>query len=183
MIYIYLADGFEETEMIAPLDILRRAGLEVKTVSVTESKEVTGSHGITLTADLLENDPGYDITRADLVMLPGGMPGTLGLENSECVRRAVTFAAENGRYIAAICAAPSILGKMGLLRGVKAVCYPGYEKYLEGAVHPGECKVCAADGKFITAAGMGVAVEFGLAIVTELCGKETAEKIRNGIIA
>lgn len=183
MIYVYLADGFEETEMTAPLDIIRRAGLEAKTISVTGKKEVTGSHGITVIADLLESDPGYDINRAELVLLPGGMPGTIGLENSECVRRAVTYAAENGLYIAAICAAPSILGKMGLLKGLKAVCYPGFEKYLEGAVAPCEGTVCVTDGKFITAAGMGAAVEFGLTIVMALCGKETAEKIRDGIIA
>lgn len=184
MIYVYLADGFEETEMTAPLDLMRRAGLQAKTVSVTEKKEVTGSHGIVYIADMTVSDPEYDITDARLVMLPGGMPGTLGLENSQAVKDALDYAYKNDIYIAAICAAPSVPGKLGMLKGKKAVCYPGFEEQLIGAEaqSPDRCK-CVTDGKVITASGMGAAVEFGLAIVRELCGSETSERLRNGILA
>lgn len=182
MIYVYLADGFEETEMTAPLDLMRRAGLEAKTVSVTGKREVTGSHGITYIADMMMNDPEYDIKKAELIMLPGGMPGTLGLENNESVRSALLYASENNIRIAAICAAPSVPGKLGLLKGKKAVCYPGFEQYLEGAIDGGSCK-CVVDGNFITAVGMGASVQFGLTIVQELCGSEISEKLKNGILA
>lgn len=181
MVYIYLANGFEETEMTAPLDICRRAGLVVKTVSVTGEIYVTGSHGITVKADLLCSSPEYRTEDAELVMLPGGMPGTTGLEESECVQNALKYAAGNGKYIAAICAAPSVLGKAGLLKGKKAVCYPGFEKYLNGAEIPDAR--CVRDGKIITAVGAGAAVEFGLEIVAALCGKDVSEKIKNGILA
>ena len=181
MIYIYLANGYEETEMIAPLDLIRRAGLEVKTVSVTADAMVTGSHGITVKADTTVFDADYDVTKADMVILPGGLPGTTNLEASEQVKNALTYAFENGKYVCAICAAPSVLGKMGILKGKKAVCYPGFEKYLDGAINTD--KRCEHDGKVITAVGMGAAVEFGLTIVAALCGKEVAEKLKNGILA
>ena len=181
MIYVYLANGFEETEMIAPLDLMRRAGLEVKTVSVTSDLLVTGSHGITVKADATVFDEDYDASKAEMVILPGGLPGTTNLEASEQVRNALTCAYENGKYICAICAAPSVLGKMGLLKGKRAVCYPGFEKYLDGAINTD--KRCEHDGKFITAVGMGAAVEFGLKIVEVLCGKEVSEKLKNGILA
>ncbi len=181
MIYIYLAEGFEETEMTAPLDIMRRAELDVKTVSVTNERLVKGAHGIAISADLTVFDPEYDEDSPELIMLPGGMPGTLNLENSEHVCKAVEKAYKNGKFVTAICAAPSVLGKMGLLKGASAVCYPGFEKYLLGAI-PSD-KKCVRDGKIITAVGMGAAVEFGLEIVCALCGKEASEKIKNGILA
>ncbi len=181
MIYIYLANGFEETEMIAPLDLIRRAGLGVKTVSITNDPLVTGSHGITVRADTTVFDGDYDVTKAEMVVLPGGLPGTTNLEASEKVREALTYAYENGKYTCAICAAPSVLGKMGLLKGKRAVCYPGFEKYLDGAINTdGRCEL---DGKVITAVGMGAAVEFGLKIVEALCGKEVSERLENGILA
>lgn len=181
MIYIYLAQGFEETEMIFPLDLMRRADLDVKTVSVTGDLLVTGSHGITVKADMLVSDPEYDLEKAQLVMLPGGMPGTINLEKSAEVQKAIRFAYDSGRYIAAICAAPLVLGNAGLLEGKKAVCYPGFEKYLKGAENPADR--CVVDGKIITAVGCGAAAELGFAIITELCGKNTAESIKNGILA
>ncbi len=180
MIYIYLANGFEETEMIAPLDIMRRAGLNVKTVSVTHDKTVFGAHGIGINADITVFDKEYN-DDVELVMLPGGMPGTTNLEKSEHVRAAVEKAFKNGKFVTAICAAPSVLGKMGLLKDVNAVCYPGFEEYLYGA-KPSD-KKCVRDGKIITAVGMGVAVEFGLEIVAALCGRDVSEKIKNGILA
>ncbi len=180
MIYIYLANGFEETEMIAPLDMMRRAGLDVKTVSITQDKTVCGAHGIEINADITVFDAEY-CDNVDAVMLPGGMPGTANLEQSEQVRAAVERTYKNGRLVAAICAAPSVLGKMGILKEVTAVCYPGFEEYLEGAI-PSD-KKCVRDGQFITAVGMGAAVEFGLAIVSALCGDDTAERIKNAILA
>ena len=181
MIYIYLAEGFEETEMIFPLDLMRRAGLEVKTVSVTGKRTVCGSHGIAVEADMLETDKEYRIEDAELVMLPGGMPGTLNLQASDTVQRGIRYAYDNGRYIAAICAAPMVLGEAGLLAGKEAVCYPGFEKHLKGASVP--AKRYVTDGKIITAIGCGAACELGLAIVSALCGKERMESIKNGILA
>ena len=181
MIYIYLAEGFEETEMIAPLDLMRRANLEVKTVSIYENKLVTGSHGITIKADMSVYDKEYEIKDVDLFMLPGGMPGTLNLEKSDFVKDALNYAYSKDKYIACICAAPSVPGKMGLLKGKKAVCYPGFENQLIDAIHTDAR--AEKDGKIITGIGMGAAVEFGLCIVGELCGIEIAEKLKNGILA
>lgn len=177
MIYCFLADGFEEVEAISPIDMLKRAGAEVKTVGVT-GKSVTGAHAITVEADLTEQEVrlGPDV---EAVILPGGMPGTLNLEKSEKVKEAVRFAAENEKLVCAICAAPSILGHMGLLNGKEAIAYPGFEKDLYGASISERFVV--RDGCFITAKGAGVAVDFGLEIVRALFGQEAAEKIRESI--
>lgn len=181
LMYIYLAEGFEETEMIAPLDLCRRAGIDAKTVSVTGNICVTGSHGITIKADMLASDAEYTPDKADIVMLPGGLPGTNGLEASDAVQNAIHKAFDGGKLVCAICAAPSVLGKAGLLQGKKATCYPGFEKYLYGATPVSEKVV--RDGNVITGIGMGAAVQFGLEIVSAMCGEETAEKLKNGIIA
>ncbi len=180
MIYFYLAQGFEETEMIYPLDLCRRAGIEARTVSVTQDKAVTGSHGITVFADITVFDADYTPEKAEAFILPGGMPGTLNLEKSEEVQKAIRFGYENGRYVCAICAAPLVLGKAGLLNGKKAVCYPGFEKYLIGAENVPD--KCVTDGKIITAVGAGAAPLFGLAIVSALTSPDTAENIKNGIL-
>lgn len=173
MIYVFLANGFEETEAIAPIDILRRSGAEVKTVGVG-SKTVTSSHGVTVTADLNEDELTTDGLEA--VVLPGGMPGTLNLEASDTVQRYVDFAAANGCFVCAICAAPSILGHKGLLIGRKATCFPGFEKDLHGAEVTGEPAV--TDGQFITGKGAGAALEFGLAISSAVCGEEVSAKVK-----
>ena len=178
MIYMFLAEGFEEVEALAPLDIIRRAGLEIKTVGVG-SRVVVGSHGIPVTADMTEAE--FSDAAPDTVILPGGMPGTKNLDASGTVHRAVADAVKNGAYICAICAAPMILGKLGLLRGKNAVCYPGFEEYLEGAT-VSDRKV-VRDGKIITAKGMGAAVEFGLAIVAALKGEKTADDLAVAIIS
>ena len=172
MIYMFLAEGFEEVEALAPLDIIRRAGLEIKTVGVG-AKTVVGSHGIPVTADitveeLADNAP-------DMVILPGGMPGTKNLDASKTVHTAIDLAKEQGAYMAAICAAPMILGKLGLLRGKNAVCYPGFEEYLDGAILPD--KKVVRDGKVITAKGMGAAIEFGLSIVSALKDEKAADDL------
>ena len=178
MIYFFLASGFEEIEALCPLDILRRAGIEAVTVGVG-AKEITGAHGITVTADMTDAD--FCDDSPELVFLPGGMPGTLNLDASETVKRAVLSAYNSGAYIAAICAAPMILGQMGLLNGRRATCYPGFEDKLTGAsVSPDKV---VADGRILTAKGMGAALDFGLCIVEILKGKETADKLRRSVIA
>lgn len=173
MIYVFFAEGFEEVEALATVDVLRRAGLEVKTVGVT-GKTVIGSHNIPVVCDceIGEITPDENI---QAVVLPGGMPGTTNLENSAEVNSFIDYANENGKYICAICAAPSILGKKGLLEGKKAICFPGFEEYLYGATVSENSVV--ADGKIITAKACGVALKFGKVIAEQFIGKEKAEKL------
>ena len=176
MVYMFLADGFEETEALAPLDILRRGGVEVQTVGVTGGY-VTGAHGITVKADILPPIALKDNTEA--VILPGGGVGTQNLDASVLVKEAVQSAYSSGKLICAICAAPSVLGKMGLLRGKKATCYPGFEKYLDGA-ELSEANV-AESGNVITANGMGAALDFGFAVLARLRGADMAEEVKRQI--
>ena len=182
MIYMFLANGFEEVEALCPLDILRRAGLEVRTVGIGGCA-ITGSHGITVHADMGEEDWAATApeTPIDAVILPGGMPGSTNLDRSVTVSEALKIADEQSAVIAAICAAPFILGKRGLLRGRRATCYPGFEEYLEGAAEIGGKVV--RDGNVITATGMGVALEFGLELVSVLVSPERAAAIRDAVRA
>ncbi len=184
---MFLADGFEEVEALAPLDIMRRAGLQVLTVGIG-GRELTGAHGIKVTADCDEDmyfsSLAKDIEKnsgLEMIFLPGGMPGTLNLANSRTVEDAIKTALGQNAYIAAICAAPSILGDMGLLNGKNAVCYPGFEDRLKGASIQKENIVL--DGKLLTARGMGVAVDMGLKIVEMLISKEKADALRHACIA
>ena len=181
MIYMFLAAGFEETEALCPLDLLRRAGLEVSTVGIG-GKSVTGAHGITVEADM--TDTAYIALRddkPDMIILPGGMPGTLNLDVSDAVAYAIRTATESNAYLAAICAAPLILGRRGLLKGRRATCYPGFEDELVGALEIGGRVI--RDGKIITAVGMGAAAEFGFELISVLKDPETAGKIREAILA
>ena len=165
MIYVFLADGFEECEALVSVDILRRGGFEVKTVGIG-GKTVTGSHKIPVVCDITEEE-----TKADglqMIILPGGMPGTLNLEKSGCVQRFIDYAAENGLFIGAICAAPLILGRKGLLKGKKATCFPGFEKELLGAEFSDEPVI--TDGNITTACGAGAAFDFGFRLLSELSG-------------
>ncbi len=175
MVYVFLADGFEEVEAIVPIDILRRAGAEVKTVGVG-GKIISGGHGVKIEADIECSQP---LDEIEAIVLPGGMPGTLNLEKSEIVQNVIDAAAKNGAVIAAICAAPSILGHKGLLRGKKAVCYPGFEKDLAGAKVM-TSQVCE-DGNLITGNGPGAAFAFGLLLAKRLCGHNT-EKVKSDMI-
>lgn len=172
MIYMLLADGFEETEMIAPLDILRRAGISVRTVGIS-GRTVTGSHGVPITADILPED--VTLADAEGVILPGGMPGTTNLQASSFVADLVNHCAGAGKLTAAICAAPMILGEMGLLEGKDATCFPGFEEHLKGA------KVTAApvavSGNLITGKGAGAAWLFGAALVNFLRGDDSGDRI------
>lgn len=177
MIYIFLAEGFEEIEALCPLDIMRRASLPVTTVGVG-GEYITGAHGITVKADITaDNFHGSD---AQMIFLPGGMPGTLNLAACDTVIKAVESAVKNDIYVAAICAAPSILGDMGLLSGKEAICYPGFEDKLSGA-NISSLRV-VQDGKIVTAAGMGVALDLGLRIVEIFCGKAKADNLKKAVI-
>ncbi len=172
MLYLFLADGFEETEAIAPLDVIRRAEVSIKTVAVGENP-VTGAHGIAVQADM--NLDEICMEDMDGMILPGGMPGTLNLQKNAMVTACLKHCTENGKLIAAICAAPMVLGEMGLLNGKKAVCFPGFEEHLEGAILKDEGVVI--DENIITAKGAGTALEFGAAIADYCCqGGERAGK-------
>lgn len=177
MVYCFLADGFEEVEAIAPIDMLRRAGVEVKTVGVTGTV-IDGRHGIRVIPDVDINEIVLD-SSLEAVILPGGLPGATNLEESSEVQKAIDFANENGKYVCAICAAPQILGHKGLLSGKQAIAYPGFEDELKGAIISENYVVL--DGNIITAKGAGVATEFGLKIVSVLKGVALAEEIGKAI--
>lgn len=177
MIYMFLANGFEEVEALMPLDLMRRAGLPVKTVGIG-SLDITGSHGITVKADMLDSD--FSDNSPECVILPGGMPGTKNLDASPIVHKALDAALENNSLICAICAAPMILGKRGILKGKNATCFPGFEEYLEGANVGGRA---VRDGQVITGVGMGAALEFGIEIVAALCGRASADKLFAAVLA
>ena len=178
MIYMFLANGFEEIEALCPLDLLRRAGLEVTTVGITGDR-ICGAHGITVEADIPEGL--FADASPDMVILPGGMPGSKNLDESRTVDTALKAAARRGAFLAAICAAPMVLGRRGLLEGKRATCFPGFEEELRGATVVSDRVV--RDGNIITAAGMGVALEFGLALVAALKGEQAADELRRAVLA
>lgn len=177
MVYILLAPGFEEAEALVPADLLRRAKIETALVSVT-GEPVPGSHGITVTADT--DLDGVDLSGADMVVLPGGGPGFKNLGKEPRVEQLVRSAAEKGLWVAAICAAPTLLGKWGLLTGKEAVCYPGMEEGLAGARVRASSGV-VTDGRIITGRAAGSAFDFGLALIEALEGEGAAQQVRNGI--
>ncbi|MEY8317159.1 DJ-1 family glyoxalase III [Oscillospiraceae bacterium 50-58] len=177
MVYILLAPGFEETEALVPVDMLRRANIETATVSIT-GEPVPGSHGVTVLADVTLDD--VDLSRADMIVLPGGGPGYKNLGKEPRVEQLVRKAAEKGLWVAAICAAPTLLGRWGLLEGKNAVCYPGMEEGLTGAQPQMDQGVVVA-GKVITGRAAGSAFDFGLTLVETLAGKEESDKVRHGI--
>lgn len=176
MVYVFLADGFEIIEAMAPVDMLRRANVEVTTVGV-DKKLITSSCGISVTADIISKE--FEFKDVEAVVLPGGAQGVVNLENSSLVQSVVDEAVQEGILVCAICAGPSILGHKGLLKGKNAVCFPGFEDSLEGANISKDYVV--TDGDFITAKGAGVCIEFGLEIVRELVGDEAAEAVRSTI--
>lgn len=172
VIYVFLADGFEEIEALAAVDVLRRAELEVKTVGVG-SKTIAGAHGINVEADITDGEAVSD--NLEMIVLPGGMPGTLNLEKSPSVQNFVSYAVSHDLWIGAICAAPSILGHAGVIDNKKVTCYPGFESELKGALYT--ATHVERDGKLITARGPGAAVEFALELVKALCGSERAKML------
>lgn len=183
MVFVFLADGFEEIEALTPVDLLRRVGVKVVTVGIT-GKNVCGTHGISVEADvsgdeaveMVEN--GMDI---EMIVLPGGMPGAARLDESPVVDFMIRMAVRSDAYMAAICAAPMIFGKRDLLRLKNAVCYPGFEEYLHGASVLD--KPVVQDGRIITARAMGAAVPFSLQLVTVLKGESAANDLRDAILA
>ena len=177
MIYVFFAQGFEEIEGLTVVDVLRRANLNVQMVGVG-SQRITGSHGITIECDLTAEQVQLS-EELQMVVLPGGLPGTTNLEQDETVQQTIDYCAEHGKYLCAICAAPSILGHKRLLDGKRAICFPGFEKELYGAVLSEE-PVCV-DGKIVTAKGMGVATEFSLELVGCLLGGQIKNQLRSSL--
>jgi 4-methyl-5(b-hydroxyethyl)-thiazole monophosphate biosynthesis len=175
--YIFLADGFEEIEAITPIDILRRAGIETVTVSISENLRVVGAHHIAVEADCLFSQ--CDFANADALILPGGLPGTTNLGAHQLLLDLLKRHHVAEKLTAAICAAPSILGKLNLLDGKEAICYPSFEKALHGATISGSKVV--RSGNIITAKAAGVATEFALEVVATLKGTEEAQKIAQAI--
>ena len=178
MVYIFLADGFEEIEALCPLDLLRRAGIETKTVGIG-SKTITGSHKIPVVCDI-EDVQLTGNEDFDMIILPGGLPGANNLDESEIVDAFIKRAVKEDKLIAASCAAPFILGKRGILNGKRATCYPGFEDELIGAtvVEDG----CVRDGKIITARAMGKSHDFALEVVEALCGKEKRDELSASVL-
>lgn len=177
-ISLFLADGFEEIEGLTVVDLLRRANVEVETVSIMGRKEIMGAHNIEVKADILFEDA--EFANAEMLVLPGGMPGTLHLKNYKPLRELIGKFNEEGKGIAAICAAPTVFGDLGLLKGKMAVCYPGMESGLVGADVKFENVV--TDGNVTTSRGLGTAVDFSLRLIELLQGKEAADKIADAIV-
>ncbi len=175
---VVLADGFEEIEGLTVVDLLRRAGIQVTTASIMQSTAVTGSHAIALKADAMLSD--VDASSLDMLVLPGGMPGTKHLQESALVKDALKTVYGKGSTIAAICAAPSVLGSYGYLKGKKATCFPGWEDKLTGAEHSDVPVV--TDGQVITGRSMAAAIDFSLALIVRLAGKETADRVAASIV-
>ena len=177
-IAVFFAEGYEEIEALTVVEICRRAGVEVQMVSVSGAKVVNSSHGVGVQMDMSFEEVNFD--SLDMIVLPGGMPGTKNLEAHEGLMAQVDAFDRAGRYLAAICAAPSILGHRGILQGRKAGCYPGWEQHLTGAeVSMDDATV---DGHVITGRGMGCAIPFSLAIVAQLLGQEQADKVAESIV-
>lgn len=175
---VFLADGFEEIEGLTVVDILRRAGVDTEMVSVTEERMVTGSHKIPIRADVCFKDA--DFSETELLVLPGGMPGTLNLGACKELTKLLLKFHESGKKVAAICAAPSVLGDLGILKGKKAACYPGFESRLTGAEVVFDR--VAQDGNVTTSRGMGTAIPFALSLVAQLVSEEKALELKDGII-
>ncbi len=178
MYYVFLADGFEEIEALATVDIMRRAEIEVYTVGVG-NKVITSSHQIPVVADVIDCEicPDKD---CEGIILPGGMPGTLNLEKSKIVQGFIDYAAEHNLLIAAICAAPSVLGHKGLLSGKKAVCFPGFEEQLSGAMICDDAVM--TDGNIITGCGAGAALKFGFEIVKYVQNEASAKHFKDAML-
>lgn len=178
MVFMLLGTGFEETEAITPLDLLRRAGVNILTVGI-DGKVVTGSHKIRVEADITLDE--MDLTDMEMMIIPGGMGGVASLRACPAALEALKFAWENGKYVAAICAGPTVLADLGITDGLKATCYPGQEQNMGSAVVDSSAAFVVSDN-LITGASAGCAVPFGLALVEALKGKETAEKIKDQIV-
>ena len=177
-IFVFLADGFEEIEALTPVDLLRRAGLSVQTVSVMDEQVVKGAHGVLVMADKMFADVNSE--DAEMILLPGGMPGATNLDAHEGLSKMILEFAKAKKDFAAICAAPLVLGNRGLLEGKKATCYPGFETYLQGAEYT--AALVEKDDNFITGKGPGAAMEFAFAIVEKYCGVGMVSELKKGMM-
>lgn len=178
MVYVLLGTGFEETEAIAPIDLLRRAGIPTLTVGI-EGKDVTGGHGITVQADIVLEE--MDLTDLDMIVLPGGLGGVATVRKSEPALEALRFAWQNGKYVAAICAGPTVLADLQITDGKHATCYPGCEGGMGKAIVSADAAT-VRDGCLITGTSAGCAIPFGLALVEALKGSEEADRIAKQIV-
>ena len=177
-IFVFLADGFEEIEALTPVDILRRAGLPVKTVSVMDEQVVAGAHGVPVLADVMFDE--VNAEDAEMILLPGGLPGATNLDAHQGLSQMILEFAKEEKPLAAICAAPLVFGNRGLLEGKKATCYPGFETYLKGAQYT--AALVEKDGNFITGKGPGAAMEFAFAIVEKYCGMDKVNELKQGMM-
>lgn len=175
---VFLANGFEEMEATGTVDVLCRGGVEVKTVSISSEREVTGAHGMVYLADATFGD--MDFSEADALILPGGMPGSSNLNDCEPLKELLVDHYKKGKIVAAICAAPMVLGGLGLLKGRRATCYPGFEPKLIGATATGEA--VEVDGHVITGKGPGLVFNFGLALLSVLKSDAVAEEVAGGLL-
>ena len=178
MVYMLLGTGFEETEAIAPLDLLRRAGIEVLTVGIN-GKTVYGGHGIGIEADITVGE--MDLTDMDMIVLPGGLGGVASIRGCQAAMDAIRFAWENGKFVAAICAGPTVLADLGITDGKKATCYPGCEEKM-GSADMIQDAPCVRDGKLITGTSAGCAIAFGLMLVAALKDQATADTVATQIV-
>lgn len=177
MVYVLLGTGFEEVEAIAPIDLMRRAGIQVLTVGV-DGKAVTGGHGITVEADITLDQ--MDLTDLEMIVLPGGLGGVATARSSQAALDALRFAYENDKYVAAICAGPTVLADLGIIGTKKATCYPGCEGGMaEASIVEA---ACVTEGKLITGASAGCAIPFALALIEALKGKEAATQVEKQIV-
>ena len=178
MVYVLLGTGFEETEAIAPIDLMRRAGIEVLTVGIN-GKIVYGGHGIGVETDITLGE--MDLTKLEMIVLPGGLGGVASIRASKEAMDAISFAYKKDRYVAAICAGPTVLADLHITDGRNATCYPGCEDAM-GSANMAACAAAVTDGKVITGTSAGCAVPFGLALITALKGKAVADTVAQQIV-
>ncbi len=176
-VYMFLAEGFEDIEALIPIDVLRRGGVDVNTVSITDQNLVESAHGVAMLADWTFEE--CDLSDADLLMLPGGMPGATNLNAHEGLKQALVAQNERGGLISAICAAPLVLGGLGLLNGRRATCYPGFEQTLTGATYTAE--LCTVDGNITTGEGPAAAFPYAYTLLARLTDQATADAIAEGM--
>ncbi len=172
-IFVHFADGFEDIEALTPVDVLKRAGYDVKMISVTGNKLVSSNHDVRLQTDILFEDADY--SNADVLVMPGGMPGAATLNGHEGLRSKIIEHNNAGKLLAAICAGPMVLGQLGLLKGKTVTCYPGFEEKLTGANVTGN--LVEVDGNFITGKGPGAAMKFSFTLVEKLSSKDKADEL------
>lgn len=174
-----MANGFEDIEALIPVDVLRRGGVDIKTVSIYDTNIVESAHGVQMVTDLTFDEVEGELASADLLMLPGGIPGATNLNEHEGLKRALVAQAEAGKMVAAICAAPLVLGGLGILKGKRATCYPGFEQTMEGAEYTED--LWTIDGNIITGEGPAAALPYAYSLLALLASEETAREVAEGM--